>query len=129
MISNADSQSTEKKVQEDADANSQPCGVPEYSDDAQVHCRKEADFDGLELVTNRNGWSGRERHTYLSHEDTSNARPDIRPKAAGSFLMYDCPVEIRHQGRRARETNPSPFCEAIRLASEIIIPVCRQTCT
>ena len=129
MIPDANSQPSEKGVQKDADANRRPCCVPENADDSQMHGKKEAHFDRLELVANGNGWSGRERHTDLSHEITSNARLGIWPKPAVSYGMILCPVDFRHQGRRARETNPSLFCEAISSASKSIIPLCGQACT
>ena len=79
MIAHADSQSSEEGVQEDADADCRPGCMPENADDSQMHGNQEAHFDRLELVANGNGWSGRERHTDLSHEITSNARPGIGP--------------------------------------------------
>jgi hypothetical protein len=55
MIAHANSQPSEKGVQENADADCRPCCVPENADDPQMHGKEEAHFDRLELVANRNG--------------------------------------------------------------------------
>ena len=124
VVANADSQPSEKRVQQDTDAHCRPGGLPENGDDAQVHGNEESGFDGLELVANGNGRRGRQRHTDLSHEVTSIARPGIRSKPA-VFLSVDVRVPCWIQTPKEEgpgETTPSPFCEAIRLASEKIIP-------
>jgi hypothetical protein len=55
MIAHADSQPSEKGVQENADANCSPRSMPENADDPQMHGKEEAHFDRLELVANGNG--------------------------------------------------------------------------
>ena len=42
VVANADSQPSEKRVQEDADADCRPSGLPENGDDAQVHGNNES---------------------------------------------------------------------------------------
>jgi hypothetical protein len=129
VVANANSQPSEKRVQQNADTYGRPRGVPEHTNDPQMHGNEETYFDGLELVANGNRLRGRQRHADWRHKITSNACPGIRPKPAVFYWMYDCPVEFRHQERRARETNPLPFSETIRLASGMIIPVRGQACT
>ena len=78
VVAHADSQPSENRVQQDAEAHCRPSGLPENGDDAQVHRNDESGFDGLELVANGNGRRGRQRHTKLSHVVSSIARQGIR---------------------------------------------------
>ena len=103
--------------------------MPENGDDAQVHRNDESGFDGLELVAKGDGRRSRQCHTELSHVVSSNAHPGIRPRPPVFYWMYECPVGFRHQKERTGETTPSPFCEAVRLASEKIIPAGGQAFT
>jgi hypothetical protein len=50
VVTHADSQSSKKRVHQDAEADCRPGGLPENGDDAQVHRHDESGFDGFKLV-------------------------------------------------------------------------------
>src|SRR5690242_18856651 len=97
MIPNADAKTTEECVQKYADADGCPGGLPKGSDNSEVHGEQEANFDGFELVADGSDRSGRQRHTDLSHEVTSNAGPGVWPKLAVIQGIRLYPFDFRHQ--------------------------------
>src|SRR5579863_7959304 len=91
VIANADSQPSKDRMQQDADTNRRPGGLPENRNDPQVHGKDETSLNGSELVANGDVRSGRQGHTDLRHAVSSNAYLHLLPRPAVFILDLQSP--------------------------------------